>query len=99
MTHDSSPEPESTNTTTNCTRTHPAVLDWHQRELEELCSRQVVKGLCATPTCDVAMVTHMVNETSHYLLAAHYSDPVFCRYVKVLKNCATAKILKMHFEG
>ena len=79
LSHDMALDPSSANTSTGCVRNHPAVQAWHETELDELCSRQVVKDLCVQPTCDVSMATEMINTMSHYLLAAHYSHPVFCR--------------------
>ena len=79
MSHDSSLDPSSSNTSTDCAASHLAVQAWSERELDQLCSRQVVKDLCVQPTCDVTMATQMIYKTSHYLLAVHYSHPVFCR--------------------
>ena len=54
------------------------LMAWRDEELEQQCSRQVVKDLCMEPSCDVDRATEMMSQMWNYFTSAYFSDDVFC---------------------
>ena len=53
-------------------------MSWRDEELEQQCSRQVVRDMCMEPSCDVDRATEMMSQMWNYFTSAYFSDDVFC---------------------